>query len=175
MFVHVCNWGWGWIRKTSLSPQVIHYWPFQGSGSDVVLCCLRWQSCGAVSPYVCSLYFYFGFGCWVTTFWEIAAHSVSHLFLLYFVYLYSSYFPLCVLRAGFAFWLHQFLFIAFSLLIPSDYQTLWTLIRPDDLPGLIWVQIVCHGYHRTGRQRRYKKKKKQGYIGSQYCTSIVGK
>ena len=34
----------GWRRETSLSPQVIHYWPFQGGGggggSDVVLCCL---------------------------------------------------------------------------------------------------------------------------------------
>ena len=28
------------------------------------------------------------FGCSVTTFWEIAAHSVGHLFLLSFVYLY---------------------------------------------------------------------------------------
>ena len=24
------------MRKTSLSPPVIHYWPFQGGGSDVV-------------------------------------------------------------------------------------------------------------------------------------------
>ena len=24
------------MRKTSLSPQVIQYWPFQGGGSDVV-------------------------------------------------------------------------------------------------------------------------------------------
>ena len=28
--------GWGCIRKTSLSPPVIYYLPFQGGGSDVV-------------------------------------------------------------------------------------------------------------------------------------------
>ena len=51
-------------KKTSLSPSGIRYRPFQGSGSDVVLCCLFWcQSFGDVSPYVCSLYFQFGFGC----------------------------------------------------------------------------------------------------------------
>ena len=32
--------GWGWRRQIDLSPPVIHYWPFQGGGSDVVLCCL---------------------------------------------------------------------------------------------------------------------------------------
>ena len=36
----------------------IRYIPFQGCGSDVVLCCLFWcQSFGDASPYVCSLYF----------------------------------------------------------------------------------------------------------------------
>ena len=25
----------------------------------------------------------------------------------------------------------------------------WTLIRPDDLSGLIWVQTVCQGYKQT--------------------------
>ena len=39
-------------------PPGIRYRPFQGGGSDVVLCCLFWcQSFGDVSPYVCSLYF----------------------------------------------------------------------------------------------------------------------
>ena len=33
---HISYGGWGWARKTSLSPPVIHYWPFQGGGSDVV-------------------------------------------------------------------------------------------------------------------------------------------
>ena len=37
---HVSNWGWGWYRKTCLSPPVFHYWSFLGGGSDVVLCCL---------------------------------------------------------------------------------------------------------------------------------------
>ena len=30
--------------------------------------------------------------------------------------------------------------------IPSECQTVWTLIRPDDSSGLIWVQTVCQGY-----------------------------
>ena len=41
---HVSNWGWGSRRKTCFSPPshppVLHIWPFQGGGSDVVLCCL---------------------------------------------------------------------------------------------------------------------------------------
>ena len=39
------------------------------------------QSFGDVSPYVCS-YFYIGLGCWVTTFWDIAAHSVGPFVLI---------------------------------------------------------------------------------------------
>ena len=67
----------------------------------MVLCCLFWcQSFGDLSPYVCSLYFYFSFGCSVATFWEIAAHSVGHLYLLYFVYLCFYLFPILVLRAS---------------------------------------------------------------------------
>ena len=34
---HISYRGWGCRRKTSLSPPVIHYWPFQGGGSNVVL------------------------------------------------------------------------------------------------------------------------------------------
>ena len=30
--------------------------------------------------------------------------------------------------------------------IPSECQTVWTLIRPNELSGLIWVQIVCQDY-----------------------------
>ena len=56
-----------------------------------------------------------------TTFWEIAARSVNNLFSLYFVYLYIYLFPVLVLRAGFAFRLLQFLFIAFLLLL---YRTI---------------------------------------------------
>ena len=37
---HFRNWGWGWACKIDLSPPVIHYWPFQGGSSVVVLCCL---------------------------------------------------------------------------------------------------------------------------------------
>ena len=36
----------------------------------------------------------------------------------------------------------------------SECQTVcnWTLIGPDDLSGIIWVQTVCQAYD-TGRQR----------------------
>ena len=33
--------------------------------------------------------------------------------------------------------------------IPSECQTVWTLIRPDDSSGLIWVQTVCQSYQQT--------------------------
>ena len=79
--------------------------------------CFWWYSYGDVSPYVSSLYFKFGLGCWVTTCWEIAAHSVCLLSSLYFVYLWFWLFPILVLRAGFVFLLLRFLFIAFSLLL----------------------------------------------------------
>ena len=37
---------------------------------------------------MCSYYLKFGLGCRVATCWEIAAHSVDHMFSLYFDYLY---------------------------------------------------------------------------------------
>ena len=33
--------------------------------------------------------------------------------------------------------------------VPSECQTVWILIRPDVLSGLIWVQTVCKGYQQT--------------------------
>ena len=33
--------------------------------------------------------------------------------------------------------------------IPSECQTDWIQIRPDNLSGLIWVQTVCKGYQQT--------------------------
>ena len=39
----------------------------------------------------------------MATFWEIAAHSVDHMFSLYFEYLYFLLFPVLVLRAIFGF------------------------------------------------------------------------
>ena len=33
--------------------------------------------------------------------------------------------------------------------IPLECQTVWTLIRPDDLWGLIWIQTVCQDYQQT--------------------------
>ena len=33
--------------------------------------------------------------------------------------------------------------------ILSECQTDWTLIRPDDSSGLIWVQTVCQNYQQT--------------------------
>ena len=41
------------------------------------------------------------------------------------------------------------LFEKFLSGIPSECQTVWTLIRPDDSSGLIWVQTVCQGYQQT--------------------------
>ena len=31
----------------------------------------------------------------------------------------------------------------------SECQTVWTLIRPDNSSGLIWVQTVCQDYQQT--------------------------
>ena len=77
--------------KNVLSPPVIHF------KAQVLMWSLfpvfGVQSFGDVSPYVCSLYFLFGLGCWVATFLGIAAHSVSHLFLMYFVCCDFGYFP----------------------------------------------------------------------------------
>ena len=33
--------------------------------------------------------------------------------------------------------------------MPSECQTLWILIRPDILSGLIWVRTVSKGYQQT--------------------------
>ena len=33
--------------------------------------------------------------------------------------------------------------------IHLECQTVWTLIRPVDSSGLIWVQIVCQGFQQT--------------------------
>ena len=33
--------------------------------------------------------------------------------------------------------------------IISEFQTIWTLIRLDDMSGLIWVQTICQGYKQT--------------------------
>ena len=46
-----------------------------------------------MSPYVSSYYFQLGFGCLVATFWEIAAHSVDHMFFFIMTICNFSYFP----------------------------------------------------------------------------------
>ena len=33
--------------------------------------------------------------------------------------------------------------------MPSECQTVWILVRPDILSGLIWVQTVCISYQQT--------------------------
>ena len=33
--------------------------------------------------------------------------------------------------------------------LPPECQTVWILIRPNKLLGIIWVQTVCKSYHRT--------------------------
>ena len=74
----------------------------------MVLCCLFWcQSFCDVSSYVCSNYFSS-----VATFWEITAHSVDHMFSLYFEIEVIS---------GFGFegliWVLQLLVFAYFLLL----------------------------------------------------------
>ena len=45
------------------------------------------------SPYICSSYFKFCLCCWVATFWKIAAHSIGHLFSLYFgLFVFLNYY-----------------------------------------------------------------------------------
>ena len=81
---HFRNWGWCCVSLSPHSP-VINSWPFQGGCFVVVLCCLflvsecRW--CFTLRLFILVL---FGLGCWVTTFWEIAAHSVDHNVLFVF-------------------------------------------------------------------------------------------
>ena len=78
----------------------------------------RWFWCGSLLPvfgvrvsvmfHLMFVYYTFS-SVWVAewlTFWEIAAHSVSHLFSLYLVCLWFWLFPILVLRVGLAFWLH---------------------------------------------------------------------
>ena len=36
--------------------------------------------------------------------------------------------------------------------MPSMYQTVWILIRPDNLSGLIWVQTACKSYLQTTKE-----------------------
>ena len=49
--------------------------------------------------------------------------------------------------------------------IKLERQTVWTLIRPDDLSGLILVQTVCQGYQQT-TLRRQRVKGTSPYRGS---------
>ena len=53
----------------------------------------------------------------MATFWERAAHSVGHMFSLYFDFLEFQLFPILVLGAEFWFCLPQVLFIAYVLLL----------------------------------------------------------
>ena len=39
----------------------------------------------------------------MAVFWERAAHSVDHMFSLYFDYLQFKLFPVCVMKVGFGF------------------------------------------------------------------------
>ena len=85
------------MRKTSLSPPLIHYWQFQGGGSDVVS-----VSCFGVRV---SVMFHFIFvlytlrSVWVAE-WPARLAICSHCILS----VCNTYlFPDFVLRAGFAF------------------------------------------------------------------------
>ena len=71
-----------------VKPPVIHYCPFQGGGSDVVLCCLFWcQSFGDVLPYVCSLYFEFDNFGFKSGIWLLIAPVPVHCFSITFLHI----------------------------------------------------------------------------------------
>ena len=59
----------------------------------------------------------------MATFWEIAAHSVDHVFSLCFDCLWGWLFPVLVLEAGLGFWLLRFLIFAFFLLSNHNLNT----------------------------------------------------
>ena len=58
---------------------------------------------------------------------------------------------------------HILLFGCLNLSILSGGQTVWILIRPDIMLGLIWIQTICKGYQQTtivapsGQRVKYKQ------------------
>ena len=42
-----------------------------------------------------------------------------------------------------------FFYLNFFLGISVESRAVWIQIMPDDLSGLIWIQIICKGYQQT--------------------------
>ena len=114
---HISYGGWGWARKTNLSPPVIHYWPFQGGGSDVVsVSCfgvrVRW--CFTLCLFIILLV-QFGLlsGHLLGKSCPLGQQFVLIVFCLFVIFIY---FPFWFKERNLPFDLLQFLFIAFLLL-----------------------------------------------------------
>ena len=96
----------------------------------MILCCLFSVSEFRWCFILCLLDFKFGLGCCVTTFLEIAVHSVGDLFSFYYVCLCFWLFPILVLRAGLTFWLlpvHCFLITFTNFYNNFDLRILYAL------------------------------------------------
>ena len=77
----------------------------------------------------------------MATFWEKAARSVSNLFSICILSICNIYlFPALVLRAGFAFCLLQFLFIAFLLLFVI--LRIYILVYWSYFKATSWITLV---------------------------------
>ena len=130
------------------------YWPFQGGGSNVVRCCLF-----SVMFNLMLVHYTFSSG-----FGLLSYHlSVGLLSSLYFVYLWFWLFPILVLRAGFVFWLLQYLFIAFSLLSICVFHR---FILPQALSLIILCFCTCD------KKNILKKKKTHMFLGIFNCLGI---
>ena len=108
---------------------VIYYCSFQGGS----LLPVSGVSFGDVSPYICTYYFQFCLGYIVATFWERAAHSVDHMFSLYFEH---------QLRISVSFASFATVFVAFTPdSVPSQERKIVSLnIRSTPL-----FETVCQG------------------------------
>ena len=54
--------------------------------------------------------------------------------------------------------------------IPSECQTVLTLIRPDNSSGLIWVKTVCQGYQQMTLVDKELKRQTQQKLNLQTLT-----
>ena len=72
------------IRRAFTGPLVLWLW--------FTVACFLCQSFGDVSPYICSYYFNSVSMAELTTFWDIAAYSVYHMFYCSLTICNTSYF-----------------------------------------------------------------------------------
>ena len=132
--------------QTCLSPSVIYYWLFQGYGSDVVLCCLFFDIRVSVMFHLIMLVHCSFSLVWVAE-WPPFGKKLPNLLAICPHCILSicdfGYFPFWFLRAGFAFWLYQFLFIAFILL----FLTSFSVNDPLDLNFLTKCCMEDSGRH----------------------------